>query len=366
MTAPARRPLGVHLARLVTFSTALGLAVFTSVAALVVWLDEVYETDDIGDGDRDEDADDGPIDEVIEDLGLAVLIATPLGLAVALVGARWAARRVTGRLDALVATASRISAEDLQRRIPVSSENDELDELIVALNGAFVRIDDGIAALRRFAADTSHELRTPLAVSINAIEVARRRPRDPAEWERISDQTLEELRRMADLVEALLQGARAGAFDLAAEPVEVDAALAAIADRWREEGRTAGVSIAIDVASDALARVDPRGLGIAVGNLVGNAIAHSPRGGTVTVRTRRRDDRLVVEVDDQGPGVPVEQRDRIFAPFVRGEAPPRGPSAGAGLGLAIARRIVEAHRGAIAVDDAPGGGARFAIDLPAA
>jgi signal transduction histidine kinase len=363
MTAPSRRTLGAHLARLVTLSTALGLAVFTAVAALVVWVDEVYETDDAGDADRDEDADDGPLDEVVEDLGLAVLIATPLGLVVALAGARWAARQVTGRIDALVATASRMTAEDLRERLPVSSRGDELDDLITALNGLFTRIDDGIAALRRFAADTSHELRTPLAVTINALEVARRRPRERAEWERVSDQTLEELRRMAELVEALLQGARAGAFDLATEPVEIDFELPAIADRWRDPARAAGVALAVDAGSEALARVDPRGLAIAIGNLVGNAIAHSPRGGTVTLRSRRRDDRIVVEVDDQGPGVPAADRTRIFAPFVRGEA---AYPAGIGLGLAIARRIVEAHGGTLEVGDAPGGGARFALELPAA
>jgi signal transduction histidine kinase len=358
-----RRTLGAHLARLVTFSTALGLAVFTLVAGLVVWVDEVYETDDAGDVDDDEDPDEGPFDEVVEDLGLAVLVATPLGLVIALAGARWAARRVTQRLDDLVVTASRINAQDLRERLPVSGAGDELDDLIHALNGAFTRIDEGIASLRRFAADTSHELRTPLAVAINSLEVARRRPRELSEWEKVSDRTLDELRRMADLVEALLQGARAGAFDLAAEPVDVDAELATIADRWRDEGRTAGVAIVVDATSDAVARVDPRGLGIAVGNLIGNAIAHSPRGTTITVRARRQDARLAVEVDDQGPGVPPDQRTRVFTAFVRGEAATR---AGTGLGLAIARRIVEAHGGTIGVGDAPGGGARFVIDLPVA
>jgi signal transduction histidine kinase len=355
VSPPHRRTIGAHLARLVTFSTALGLGVFTAVAATVVWLDEVYEADD---DDPIDEADDTPLGEVIEDLGLGVAVATPVALLVALAGARWAARRVTGRIDALIAAASRMTAQNLGERLPVSPRGDELDDLSAALNLLFTRIDDGIAALRRFAADASHELRTPLAATINALEVARRRPRDAAEWQRVSDETLDELRRMAELVEALLQGARAGAFDLAAEPVDLDGEVVAIADRWRDAAGAAGVAITVDASSATTARIDPRGLAIAVGNLVRNAIAHSPRGGVVTVRARGSGAGPRIEVDDQGPGVPAGQRARIFAPFARGDE--------VGLGLSIARRIAEAHGGALRVEDAPGGGARFAIELYAA
>lgn len=339
-----RRTLGAHLAWLVTLSTALGLAVFTAVASFVVWLDERGEDD--------------ALEEVVEDIGLAVVVALPVGVAVALAGARWAARRVTARLDALIASASRMTAEDLREPLPVSDRGDELDDLARALNALFERLDGGIASLRRFAADASHELRTPLTVMINELEVARRRPRDAAEWERVSGAVLDELRRMTELIEALLHSARSGAFDLPAAPVDVDAELAAIAARWRDPAARANVTLAVDAASHATARIDPRGLGIAVGNLVGNAIAHAPPETAVTVRARRDGATLVIDVDDAGPGVPAADRARIFTPFAK--------AAGSGLGLSITRRIVEAHAGTVTVGDAPSGGARFTIRLPAA
>ncbi len=349
-----RRTLGTQLAWLVTLSTGLGLAVFTGVAAFVVWLDER--------GERD------AFEEVVEDVGLAVVTATPVGLLVALLGARWAARRVTARIDALVASASRMTADDLDERLPISGRGDELDALSAALNDLFARLDHGIADLRRFAADASHELRTPLTVMINSLEVARRRPREPAEWERISGEALDELRRMADLVEALLQSARSGAFDLAADPVDIDSALELIADRWRSTAADAGVDLAVSAGTGAGVRVDARGLGIAVGNLIGNAIKHSPRGGTVAIRGSRRNGRVAIDVDDQGPGVPPAERRQIFTPFARSGGPQRSASGNSGtsLGLSITRRIVEAHGGTVQVDDAPGGGARFTIDLPVA
>ena len=354
-----RRSLGRHLTWLVTLSVALGLLTFSAVAAAVVWIEEAHEVEEPDDPDEPPDS---ALDEVIDDVGPAIGIATPIGLLVAVLAARRASRTVTTRLDRLIATASRMTGEHLDERLPLSSRGDELDDLAAALNELFARIDDGIAALRRFAADASHELRTPLAVMISTLEVTRRRPRDAAAWEQTGDRMLEELREMADLVEGLLQGARAGAFDLAGAPIDVDAEAETIANRWADRAAAAGVTVAVAAGSRSAARIDPRGLAIAAGNLIGNAIAHSPRGGTITVQTLRRGPQVRIEVSDQGPGVAADERARIFEPFARGDgARPEG----AGLGLAIARRIVEANRGRITVDDAPRGGARFAIELPA-
>jgi signal transduction histidine kinase len=366
------RTIGAQLAWMVALATALGMLAFTSVAAFVVWLDERDDGPPKIDrpkrprpAPKPKGRGDDVLDEILEDLGAAVLVATPLGLAVAVLAARWSAGRITRRIDDLILSASRITADDLRHRLPLSPADDELDDLAGSLNQVFDRIDEGVATLRRFAADTSHELRTPLAVMINALEVAARRPREVAEWERVSARTLDELRGMADLVEALLQGARAGAFDLAVEPVEIDGEVERVALRWSEAAQAAGVVLEVEASACGATRIDPRGLAIALGNLIGNAIGHSPAGGRVRIRALAADDRVRIEVDDDGPGVPAEDRERIFAPFARGEAP-APPRAGSGLGLSIARRIVLAHGGTIAVEDAPSGGARFAVELPAA
>ena len=354
-----RRSLAAHLAWLVTISTALAIGLFSATAALVVYVDEITEDE----GPEDDEPDDSPLGEVVEDLGLAIAVATPIGLVVALAGARWSARRVAARFDGLIAQAARMSADDLGERLPLSGRGDELDALAQALNGLFARLQDGIARLRRFAGDASHELRTPLAVTINALEIALRRPRVVTEWERIGRDTLDELRHLAELVEALLHEARAGAFDVAAEPLELDDAVAAVTGRWREAAGAAGATLAVEGRTGVAVRIDPRALAIALGNLVRNAIAHAPRGSAITVRLAAVRGGGRIDVDDQGPGVPVADRARVFAPFERG---PQASGEGVGLGLAISRRIVEAHGGAVVIADAPGGGARFTIELPAA
>ncbi len=110
------------------------------------------------------------------------------------------------------------------------------------------------------------------------------------------------------------------------------------------------------------ARGDPAAMSRAIGNIVGNALRY---GGSARIALRRRDAALEVVVDDRGPGVPEAERDAVFAPFHRGEASRSRETGGSGLGLAVARGIVEQHGGAIAIADAPGGGARFTLRLPA-
>ncbi|MCY0995063.1 HAMP domain-containing sensor histidine kinase [Nannocystis sp. ILAH1] len=376
MTTPRRRSLGRWLGFWIGASTALSLLVFTATAALVLYVDELRdaaeeaaEIDD--DGDAGEVDDDGPeaiefpTETLLAQVLVAFAIAAPVGLALSIAGARWLTHRATARIDAVIAAAARMSAEDLKERLPVTGAGDELDALASALNALFARIDGGIAAQRQFAADASHELRSPLAVLSSTLEVARRRPRAPAEWEDLADRTLDEVRRMSALVEALLQLARASGGVKRAR-VDLMARLDGPAQRWAEAAARAGVKLAFAGPDELVAQVDADALEIAIGNLVSNAVAYSPPGGTVTLEVRAEGAWLAVTVDDQGPGIPASERERIFAPFVRATAPTADRTqgrAGLGLGLAIARRIVEGHTGTLDVGEAPGGGARFTIRL---
>ncbi|MDC0715551.1 sensor histidine kinase [Nannocystis bainbridge] len=373
MTAPRRRSLGRWLGFWIGASTGLSLLVFTATAALVLYLDELRDAAEIDDDDGEpgEEDDDGieavefPTETLLTQVMVAFAIAAPIGLVLAIAGARWLTHRATSRIDAVIAAASRMSAEDLRERLPVTGAGDELDALASALNALFARIDGGIAAQRQFAADASHELRSPLTVLSSTLEVARRRPRSPGEWEGLADQTLDEVRRMSGLVEALLQLARASGAVKRAR-VELMARLDGPVQRWTEAAGRAEVKLVFAGPEELVAQVDADALEIAIGNLVSNAIAYSPPGGTVTLRMQAEAEALVVTVDDQGPGIPAAERERIFAPFVRATAPTadRTPGrAGLGLGLAITRRIVEGHAGTLAVGEAPGGGARFTIRL---
>lgn len=355
-----RRSLGARLAGW-TAATATGaLLAFGLAAAVVIWFHEDAEI--AADSDEQD-----PVDEAVQQIGTPIAITAPIVILLAYVTSRRLARRVTDRLDRVIDRARRMTHENLAERLPVSTADDELDELAGALNMLFARLDDGIAAQKQFVADASHELRTPLAVLRSNLEVARRRPRTPEEWERVADRAHDEVVRMTAMVEALLRLARTGAVPPGDARVDVKTLADDVAARWRVSADAARVALVVEAADDAAVAGDADALGVALGNLVSNAIAHSPAGSTVRIEVHPTDGTIELVVADQGPGVPVADRARIFLPFARGStAADRVADGGVGLGLSVARRIVEAHHGELEVGDAPGGGARFVARLPSA
>jgi signal transduction histidine kinase len=233
----------------------------------------------------------------------------------------------------------------------------------------FARLEQGFAALSRYAADASHELRTPLAVVAAELDVSLLRPRTPEEWERAAQKSLQEIRQLARLVDSLLELARAEGplersvqFDIR-EPV--DQLLA----RTAEQASANGLILSYAEGGDQPIYVDgdPDALAIAIRNLVDNALRYTPRGGRVRVHLTSERSQVRLAVEDSGPGVPSKEREAIFTPLARGvsKVNDRKPD-GYGLGLAIARRIVERHGGSLLVEAAEGGGARFLIRVPSA
>lgn len=367
MTTTARRgSLSSSLGRWIGVSTALSLAVFAGAAALVLRCAEEQEAEGEVRGAAEPDEDLEPLEEAFTEVGMAMLVAAPLGLLLAVAGARWLARRAVARVVAVSATATRMTAEHLTERLPVSPANDELDALAVALNGLFARLEDGVALQRQFAADASHELRSPLAVLASTLEVARRRPRSVEEWEVVTDRALQEVQHMTRLVESLLQLARAGTIPRAA-PIAVRALVNEVFARLDGVAASARVELRCELAAPLAVTVDHELMTVALGNLVANAIAHSPPGDVVWVEAIAEVDAVRIRVMDHGPGVALEDRERIFHPFVRGAtatADQGGPRVGLGLGLAIARRAIAGHGGQILVEEGPNGGAIFSFCLP--
>ena len=243
---------------------------------------------------------------------------------------------------------------------------------MVALNGLLARLDEGFEALGRYAADASHELRTPLAVISTELEVALRRPREREEWERVARTSLDELRHLTRLVEALLDLSRAGAEPGASEArfTLEDCVQRAIGPLEATASDRDVTLVAEPFERAVWVRGNAELLTSAIRELVSNALRFSPRDSAVRVRTQRQASGFVdVHVDDAGPGVAREERLAIFAPFARGAASP-APMAprrsAAGLGLAIATRSVHRCGGRIEVGTSPEGGARFTVSLPTA
>jgi two-component system OmpR family sensor kinase len=344
-------------------STIFTLAAFAGALYLALRVEEVSKL-------RERSEESGAFTEqASEQMLLAMAVGGPLALLVAVGGAVVLSRRALAPLEAVIEGARRITASRLDERLALPDRRDELYVLVEEFNRLFSRLEQGFSALSRYAADASHELRTPLTVVASELEVALRHPRTPAEWERSAEKSLGEIRQLARLVDSLLALARAEGplqrlirLDLREQ---VDQVLASASERASAKGLF--LSPAAEGGNDpALVDGDPDALSTVVRNLVDNALNYTPSGGHVQVAVRQIDGEIQVAVEDSGPGVAKQDREAIFSPWTRRpfDSPDQGTE-GHGLGLAIARRIVERHGGDLSVDDANGGGARFLIRVPA-
>ncbi len=229
---------------------------------------------------------------------------------------------------------------------------------------ALVPIRDSLRRQREFAADASHELRTPLAVIRGNIQILRREQRLPETARSAIDDIDAEADRMAALVDQLLLLARTDSdiAEVARQPMDLGQETADTLEPMSSVAEARDVGLLLDVAPSPLLG-DPLRLRQLVAILVDNAIRYAPRGGHVWVGVSTQRDTARLTVADDGPGVRPEDRQHVFDRFWRAAD---APSGGSGLGLAIAAWIVERHGGSIRVDDRPGGGARFSVELPAA
>jgi heavy metal sensor kinase len=305
-----------------------------------------------------------PPEHVGRRLLIALAVALPGALAIAIAGGLWITRRSLRPLDEVARVAEELGAERLDQRVELPEDAAaELKQLAHAFNGMLARLDRSVAGMRRFTTDASHELRTPLAALRGELEVTLRRPRSADELRRGLETALEEVGRLSELVEGLLTMARADAGELALKRASADVCEIVRRVVAPYEAVAADRGLALEVSADGplAALVDDTWLGRAVANLVDNACKYTPAGGKVRVEARRADGRVRIEVADNGPGLLPEDEDRLFERFYRG----RGARAfeGFGLGLALARDIVRGLGGTLTAHPTSGGGATFRIEL---
>jgi len=240
---------------------------------------------------------------------------------------------------------------------------------VVVVNRALVPIRAAFETERRFVADASHEIRTPAAIIRASAEVLDREGLVMEGGRPLVADVVSEADRLGRLVDDLLalDASDRGALSLDRRVVDLRALAGDTTTRARPLAAERGVTLAgPDEGPPIAVDVDPDRLVQSLLVLLDNAMRHSPSGGTVTVATERGGGHAVLSVADEGPGIPRDARERVFEPFARLPGAAGSKGSGSGLGLAIARRIVELHGGTLAVDDAPGGGARFILALPAA
>ncbi|HEX2102688.1 MAG TPA: HAMP domain-containing sensor histidine kinase [Solirubrobacteraceae bacterium] len=303
------------------------------------------------------------VDSVLDRLRAALIALCAIGTALAAALGRLFSRRVMKPVADLTAAAEHIEATgDLDRRIGASGD-DELGRLGRRFDAMLDRLAASQAALaaslrtqRRLVADASHELRTPVTSLRTNAEVLRDAgDLGPAERDALLGDVVAQAEELGELVTDIIELARDGDAGAAVEDVRLDRLVAEAVERARLYAP--GVAFETDL-DPCVVEAAPDRLGRAVNNLLDNAAKHSPPGGAVEVGVRAG----ALTVRDHGAGVAAADAPHVFDRFYRG-ADARGRP-GSGLGLAIVRQVAEAHGGAVAVHDAPGGGALFRLELP--
>jgi signal transduction histidine kinase len=294
----------------------------------------------------------------------ALIVAGIVAAGFALIVAGLLSRTITRPLRELAGTAGRFAKGDYRARVPVAGPT-EVAQMGGAFNDMATEIERARGSEQAFLADISHELRTPLTSIQGFAQAIADGEAAGAAIGPAAKIIQRESRRLTRMVEGLLQVARlqSGAQDLARERVEPAQLLATARAALEPQAQEAGVNFVFEPNDVPTVRGDPDRLAQLFLNLLDNAVKHSPRGGAVVVQGSRVDGQAIVTVRDSGSGLPQGADKRLFRRFYRGDNAQRD---GAGLGLAIAQAIAEAHGGSISARNVDAGGAEFTVRLPTA
>ncbi len=308
-----------------------------------------------------------PVDRSVHRVLILLLLALPVALLATAAGGWRLARRAMAPIDRMIGTAEAIGPADLRTRLAVPASGDELAHLAATLNMMLDRVHSGVAAQQRLVADTSHELRTPLAVMRAEIDVSLRADELPPSAREVLESNREEVDRMIAAVEDLMTLARSDEqrLRLSPAPVELQSLASSAVERLAPHAGRRGVSL-IAEGPPTTVRADSAVLAQVLRNLIDNAVKFGPEGGRVTVRTWRTPTEGGVTVEDEGPGIPEQLRERVFERFFRVDSSRDRASGGSGLGLAIVRELVLAQGGRIEVLSREPSGSAFTVALPLA
>ncbi|WP_341318871.1 heavy metal sensor histidine kinase [Paraburkholderia sp. IMGN_8] len=280
---------------------------------------------------------------IIEVLG--VMLAAAFAYGIAMLG--------LSPLRRLVARAEEMSTSRLAHPLPELDASGELKELGHAFNGMLARLDESFTRLSQFSSNLAHDMRTPLTNLLAAAQVALSQTRTAAEYRDVIESSIDEYQRLSRMIEDMLFLARSEQTD---EPLSVRNL-----DAAHEAERVAGYYESM--AQDAEVTIEVKGSGTvcadlllyqrALSNLLSNALAHAPKGSTITIDCREESDSTTIAVSDTGPGIGAQHLTRIFERFYRVDPSRHNSASGTGLGLAIVKSIMDSHGGRCGVESAP-------------
>lgn len=309
-----------------------------------------------------------PIDTLLAHLLHLLFVGVPVVILVAAMGGYILVGRSLAPVVQIARSAEQITLHNLDGQLPLAATGDELEQLSQALNRMISRLRDAFEQNRRFLADASHELRTPLTALRGELENAVEEARLSPELRDKIGSALEEVDRLAKIVQTLFAISRLDAGEAQQEWRKFDVARVAAdtASQMSLLAEDKGVSVNCSVEQEAGVEGDRARIKQVVVNLLDNAIKYTPSGGSVQLNVRAHAGKAIIEVIDTGIGIPADALPHVFERFYRVDKARSRDIGGAGLGLAIVKSICTAHGGMVCVDSVEGRGSRFTVELPLA
>ena len=307
----------------------------------------------------------------LNDVLFMLAVGLPVAVIVAVAGGFILVRRALVPVDRIARKAEEITQHNLSDRLPVVRTGDELERLSVSLNLMITRLEDAIQTSKRFVADASHELRTPLTVLRGGLESLAQDPELKGQTTETLGSMLEEVTRLSGIVEGLLALSRLDAGEAQAEWVQFDLAelAATTADQMSLLAEDKNITVTCDASPSIAVKGDRARLKQVIVNLLDNAIKYTPRGGTVRLQISHQDGYALLDVADDGIGIPAEALPHVFKRFFRvddSRSRDEREGGGAGLGLSIVQSICTAHGAQVEVSSVLGKGSRFRVRQPLA
>jgi len=275
-------------------------------------------------------------------------------------------RRSLAPVVHIIKSAENITLRNLNDRLPVSNTGDELEQLSISLNNMIERLDHSFQQTQRFLADASHELRTPLTVLHGELEELVETNSDKLDVRKTSGSALEEVQRLKKIVEALFALSRLDAGEAQEEsvPVDLSTLVTTTAEQMCLLAEDKKIDIAPHCSENVFVKGDRSRLKQVVVNLLDNAIKYTPEGGRIEINLAVREGKALLQVSDNGIGIPGEALPHVFERFFRADKARSRDMGGAGLGLSIVKSICAAHQGRVEVQSQEGKGSQFLVELP--
>jgi len=307
-----------------------------------------------------------PVDDTINSFleGLAWVI--PSGVLLAALASWFMAGKALEPVAALSKAAGEIAVSRLDRRLPLRGTNDELDQLAMEFNETLARLEKAVDEMKQFTASISHELRTPLAIIRGEAEIALMRHNSAEQYRRVLASQLEEFEKLTRMINQLLTLARAESGDvkIVKEPVDISGMVRTLTEELEPVAQSKDLSLSFTCHPNVIVEGDPAWIERIVLNLVDNAIKFTPPGGHVAVSVLRDANTAVLEVQDDGVGIPPDSLPHVFERFYRTDPSRSNRAEGVGLGLSLVKWAVDQHSGTIEVDSPPTRGTRVRVKLP--